>query len=661
MPFKQLILVPKRRRIAGIVLGVLLAGILVAAAYLGSADLMVWWLHRRVAEALRRGALSDAQAVLDRAEAWEPENAEIQLLRAACYRRLGQTDAAADALVRAQRYGGSEHRLQTERKLGLIQSGQLYPGAELELGTLVEQGAWPGDVGVAFVSGYLVREDAAKARAVLDAWATGYPGDADGAYMAGIFDRWLDEPRSAQRHFQQAVDAEPRHELARLALAEQFEKEHRLDEARQQYEQLQQLSSASVGALVGAARVERKSGRPEAAHAILSLFPNSSSLPPVATEMAEIELERGRYDEARRWLRSIASSAETETLAWPAALACSLSGRSPQAQAITDWLDASGHATAEMYDLRLRGLRAPIAQHPVPPSPVGRSAPPLALDELLADGWESPAPRSSQPLAAMLYQEHCAACHGDRGDGKGRAARHLFPPPRAFRFEPFRLVSTANSVATLDDLQRVIRRGMPGTSMPAYQDLPDEHVRQLAELTLQMHREGLTEQVTGRLAAEGEPVDDQEVGEIVWHRITPADVLLLPDLGPAGSGSLRRGRDVYIQTGCRACHDDDGRGATDLPLQDDARQFTLPRDLVHEPLKGGADPLSLYHRIVAGMPGTPHPASPGLRPREAVDLVHYCQSLAKEPQVQRTNYERKLQFEDATSRIEPAGSEDHAP
>jgi len=659
MPFKPSIPIIRRRRSVGVALGVLLVGILAGAAYLGAADVMVWWIHRHVAENLRRGAISDAQTALERAEAWEPENAETQLLRAACLRRLGQADAAADALVRAQRYGGSEHRLQTERKLGLIQSGQLYPGAELELGTLVERGAWPGDVGVAFVSGYLVREDAAKARAVLDAWATGYPGDADGAYMAGIFDRWLDEPRSAQRHFQQAVDAEPRHELARLALAQQFEKEHRLDAARQQYEQLQRLSSASVAALTGAARVARKWGQLGAARGILSGFLRADSEPTIAAEMAEIELERGRYDAARRWLRSIAFSAETETLAWPAALACSLSGRSPQALTIIDWLDFGGAATAEMYELRLRGLRAPIAQQAIPPMPAGRSAPPLPLAELLADDQLSPAQRTPQSLATVLYQEHCVSCHGDRGDGKGRAARHLFPPPRAFRFEPFRLVSTANGVATLDDIQRVIRQGMPGTSMPAYRDLPDEYVRQLAEWTLQMHREGLTEQVIGRLVAEGETADEEEVDEIVRHRITPAGVLLLPDLGPADSESIRRGRDVYVRTGCLACHGDDGRGATDLLLQDDVRRFTLPRDLVHEPLKGGADPPALYHRIVAGMPGTPHPAAPTLRPQEAVDLVRYCRSLAQEPQVQRTNYERKLRFEDAASQL--VISQDHAP
>ena len=48
------------------------------------------------------------------------------------------------------------------------------------------------------------------------------------------------------------------------------------------------------------------------------------------------------------------------------------------------------------------------------------------------------------------------------------AARHLFPRPRDFRTDRFRLVSTRNGIPTQDDLEAVIERGMPGTSMRSY-------------------------------------------------------------------------------------------------------------------------------------------------------------------------------------------------
>jgi hypothetical protein len=75
---------------------------------------------------------------------------------------------------------------------------------------------------------------------------------------------------------------------------------------------------------------------------------------------------------------------------------------------------------------------------------------------------------------------------------------------------------------------------------------------------------------------------------------------------------------------------------------DDEGRPTAPRDLVHEHMKGGPGGESLYRRIRLGMPGTPHPASPSLEEADLIALVHFCQSLSKEPKQQLTNYERGL-------------------
>ena len=75
--------------------------------------------------------------------------------------------------------------------------------------------------------------------------------------------------------------------------------------------------------------------------------------------------------------------------------------------------------------------------------------------------------------AAALYATHCSTCHGPRGDGRGRAARHLFPRPRNLRTDRYRLVSTRNGVPTQHDVEAVLRRGMPGASMPEFPQLND--------------------------------------------------------------------------------------------------------------------------------------------------------------------------------------------
>ena len=72
------------------------------------------------------------------------------------------------------------------------------------------------------------------------------------------------------------------------------------------------------------------------------------------------------------------------------------------------------------------------------------------------------------------YRQHCAACHGDQGDGNGLAARFLYPKPRNFRDGRFRLVTTSNSVPSDDDLDRVLTRGLPGSAMFPFGHLTQE-------------------------------------------------------------------------------------------------------------------------------------------------------------------------------------------
>ncbi len=42
------------------------------------------------------------------------------------------------------------------------------------------------------------------------------------------------------------------------------------------------------------------------------------------------------------------------------------------------------------------------------------------------------------PPGAVLYQQHCAICHGEKGRGDGLAGKALNPPPRDFSKGQFR-------------------------------------------------------------------------------------------------------------------------------------------------------------------------------------------------------------------------------
>ena len=91
----------------------------------------------------------------------------------------------------------------------------------------------------------------------------------------------------------------------------------------------------------------------------------------------------------------------------------------------------------------------------------------------------------------QLFDVHCAVCHGQEGNGRGTASPYLFPPARDFGDGRFRLVSTTNGVPLDRDLVDTLRRGMPGSAMPAWDWLPEEdlwclaaQVRRLAEVRM---------------------------------------------------------------------------------------------------------------------------------------------------------------------------------
>jgi mono/diheme cytochrome c family protein len=242
-----------------------------------------------------------------------------------------------------------------------------------------------------------------------------------------------------------------------------------------------------------------------------------------------------------------------------------------------------------------------------------------------------------------LYLQQCSGCHGTSGDGSGRGARHLFPRARDFRAEKFRLASTVNGVPTPDDVASLIRRGMPGTSMRAYDDLSDDEQVELAREVLQQHREGVREQLISTLRAEDEEIDEEEVDQIVDFCTTAGEVVPVPQIDPADSGAIARGKETYLKLGCDNCHGDDGTGAWDTPLYEEQGRPAPPRDLAHEPFKGGDDPESIYLRVVVGMPGTPHPSASNIGKDQLVDLVHFCRSLSREPKRVLTNHQRAVE------------------
>ncbi len=606
------------------------------------------WCGRRVAaQQMDAGAISTAQQWLAWSARFDSDHGSTELMQAACFRQLQQMDRWHSALQLAEQEGAPTPQVKTERQLGSIQSGQLAEGAEAVLVELIEAGVPPHEVSTALVHGYLAHENSEMAKALLDAWSADHPDVAQVAYMTGVHQRWQGEQAGAESQFLDALGKQPRHELARAALAQLFEDQHRLDEALEQCVELSARFPTSVSARESLARILRKLGRLDEARAVLDSLASQSEPPSgVVVEMGQIEFASGNYEEAEQWFEqaNLDPTKNGKTLS-VAASAFALGQQISRGEQIFSQVEAAHDSVTRAYDLLVRASLAP-----------GDREVAEELQRLYQTSRDSVSPRKqsieedrlgeSAISGPELYAMHCGACHGANGDGQGRAARHLFPRPRDLRTGRARLVSTLSGVPTLEDVEEVIRRGMPGTSMQSFDSLSNEQIGLLAQEVLRLNQEGIREQFVNLLREEDEPIDEEEVRQVVEINTTPGEIAQVPQIGVGDPLAIARGKEVYSRLGCTNCHGDDGTGVNDTPLYDDRGRPTVPRDLAHDPFKGGQAPEAIYLRILLGMPGTPHPACYDISVDERTDLVQYCLSLSREPKRALTNRERATQADE---------------
>ena len=70
------------------------------------------------------------------------------------------------------------------------------------------------------------------------------------------------------------------------------------------------------------------------------------------------------------------------------------------------------------------------------------------------------------------FERACAVCHGRSAQGDGPGAPGLDPHPRDLTETDFRFRTTPSGAPPLpSDLERTIRRGLPGSAMPAFDGL----------------------------------------------------------------------------------------------------------------------------------------------------------------------------------------------
>ncbi len=238
-----------------------------------------------------------------------------------------------------------------------------------------------------------------------------------------------------------------------------------------------------------------------------------------------------------------------------------------------------------------------------------------------ASGLAFAAAFAAAPLAAQegnalgreVYDRWCASCHGYEGRGDGYAAEYMLPRPRDFTQALYQIRTTASGqLPTDDDIMRVIDEGMPGTTMPGWEDVLDLEER----LALVDYLKSFS-----RFFAAGEAPEVLSFG------------------GPtrATEEALAEGREVYERIECNRCHGAEGRGdGTSSPtLVDDAGMPIHSADLTENWFfNGGGTVEDIYRRLRTGLDGTPMPSFTDLVDAGVVtdeqlwNLSHFVRSLA---------------------------------
>ena len=158
-----------------------------------------------------------------------------------------------------------------------------------------------------------------------------------------------------------------------------------------------------------------------------------------------------------------------------------------------------------------------------------------------AFGPAAPGKTAGGGPAADLYARHCAACHGETGDGRGPASRHLFPRPRDLRNDRSALVSTLNTVPTQADLEKVLADGDAGLFDAGLSfHLNGGPASVLAQEVVRLRREGVREQVLRELREEKrETIDEADVRRVVDNSTVPGNRVQVPRIGPGRWNWLR--------------------------------------------------------------------------------------------------------------------------
>jgi cytochrome c oxidase cbb3-type subunit 2 len=228
-------------------------------------------------------------------------------------------------------------------------------------------------------------------------------------------------------------------------------------------------------------------------------------------------------------------------------------------------------------------------------------------------------PRSDTAIARgkEVYERRCVPCHGVKGDGNGPAATFLYKQrPRNFTLGEFKFRLTKGPLPTDADLLRTITRGVRGTAMPAWFELPLEDrlaVIQYIKYVLAVDR------------------SDPQHPDYYFVDDPPGTPLAIGAPPPPDATLVSHGGQIWQQAKCWECHGKSGKGDGEKAagLKDDWGFPIRPANLTSGQFKSGPAVSDIFRTISTGLTGTPMPSFRDAFPEaDRWALAYYILSLS---------------------------------
>jgi mono/diheme cytochrome c family protein len=232
-----------------------------------------------------------------------------------------------------------------------------------------------------------------------------------------------------------------------------------------------------------------------------------------------------------------------------------------------------------------------------------------------------------------IYKEYCMACHGVDGDGKGVAAKGLYPPPRNFKTGLIKFGNVTTGELTHDDaVYKLLKHGLNGTAMLPW-DLEEgqmiavwQYIKTFAPDVWLKKENELGEKITVTKDPYGLAHRDRaiEIGRDVYH-------------GTANCQSCHRGYvtlDEFKDIAKRINDEDVDELDEDFyklkPQESEHGYLTIPPDFTYHYARSvyNNSVEDIYFRLAAGVGGTSMPAWKGtIEESEIWAVSYYVQHL----------------------------------